>query len=530
MRKNIILFFFLSSYFLYSTDIDSVRLRVDFNANKFKYILETIFNNYADSVDIDKISEQAFFQMLNSLDKHSYYLTKEALNKKSESDKGNEIGIGINLKSFKDTLFVYNVIWNSPAQLSGIKPLDRIISIDNKSVLAISLEEAQRMLKGENNSIVLIEILTASDFKRKVLQLTRNQITVSSINYSVIIPGNDIAYLNFKKFSKISHDEFQNDLKLLEKSGMRSLIIDLRDNPGGFLEQVGVIANEFINGKEIITYTNSRNPLFRYSMLSDDSGAYKELPVIIIVNENSASACELFASVMQDLDRGIVIGRRTFGKGSAQMLWKMTDSTGFQMTVAEYLTPLGRKIGLLKEPNKTIDESMKLNLNVNAITELNQLINVYGVDSKLPIYTTKKGRTILGGASVFPDYFVENDTITLLTEVLNNKNILIEYVFLYLTNNFKALNKEYGNSLPKFSKEFFISDLMLSDLKRHSYSKNIWNEEMFQNDKKKIEILLKAEIARAFFGDLGYYSILIKNDKFVAKAIELMHEADNLLK
>ena len=314
MIKKVVIFLLLNWVYSISAPLDSVANRIEFNSNKFKYILETIYNNYADSVDIDKISEQAFYRLLNSLDKNSLYLTKDVLYKKTISDEGSEIGIGIDVRSFNDTIFVYTVMDNSPAYNAGIRPFDRIISINNDSVKGLTIEDIRKKLIGTINSVVSIEYISIADNKSRSIQINRTKIQVPSLNTSLMIPNNDIGYLNFKRFSKISHTELDSELSRLKKLGMRSLIIDLRDNPGGFLDEAGAIINEFLSGKQTITYTQSRNPQYRYHINSNDSGNYKKLPLILLVNDNSASACELFAAALQDLDRGLVVGRKTFGK------------------------------------------------------------------------------------------------------------------------------------------------------------------------------------------------------------------------
>ncbi|MFC2131581.1 S41 family peptidase [Bacteroidota bacterium] len=523
-----LLFLFINSITVLSFDKDSIGVRIDINSNKFKYILETIFLNYADTVDIDLISEEAFRTMLNKLDRYSAYLDKDQLYNKQVSNVGSEIGIGVELGYFGDTAVVYKVVDKSPADSSGIEPFDKILAINDVNVIGKSLVLIYQRLRGQRNSIVNLQVESRFTKKIREVQLTRREVPISSLYISMVLPGTETGYINSKKFSKISHEEFSVVLDELVNEGMKNLIIDLRDNPGGFLEQVGLIVNEFLPDGNTISYTKARNPIFSQRMESSAKCCCKELPLVMILNQNSASACELFAGAIQDLDRGLVVGQRSFGKSSAQQLWKMNDSTGFQMTVAEYFTPLGRSINIKENDSVFLDPAMKLTVGDTTYNQIVEVINKFGGETKLPVFHSLKGRTLLGGGGIFPDYMVEEEKNTLLMDIFLQRYIIFEYVHNFLTDNYAILKSEFNN-MDSFVIKFRIPDKMLFDLKSLSYSKKIWNEEMFLKDKSAIRNHIKAEIARVLFGNRAYYAVLIRNDNYIEKALEVMQESGSLI-
>lgn len=522
LRKITILVVFFCIYnFSYSQNADSVRKKIQLNSEKFKYMLETIFENYVDSVDIDKISELSFKTLLNSLDKNSYYFTKEQLYNRQITAQGYEVNIGIDIRLMNQNVIVYSVVEKSPADLAGIEPYDKILEIDSNSLFGKNIEDILPLLKGEKNSFIKLKIEKAFTGELQEVVIKRDDIPVSSINVSLMLPNTQIIYISSKNFSKISHSEFRKIIEKYKKQKIKGIIFDLRDNPGGYLDQVSAIIDDFLESGKTIWYTNARNDAYKQKLLTSEGGVCETTPLVIIMNKKSASACELFAGVVQDYDRGLIIGQRSFGKGSVQLLWNMIDSTGFQVSVAEYFTPLGRKIDIKNMDSITIDPTAKLNLDDTTFSKINEIINQVGIGSKLPVYHSTHGRTLLGGGAIFPDFTLEEEHYTLLTTILLQRNIIFEYVYEYVSANKKSLKQEYLLNSDKFIKDFNVTDKMLFDLKNISYKKNIWNEEMFLMDKEKIKYFVKAEIGRVIFGNNTYYSILINNDKWIQKATEI---------
>ncbi|MFH1050500.1 MAG: S41 family peptidase [bacterium] len=522
----LIIIIIINSGSLLSENADSVGNRIGVNTNKFKYILETIYLNYADSVDIDYISEEAFRNMMSSLDKNSIYLNKEQLYTKRVNDQGSGVGIGIELRLINDTAVVYYVKEGTPADSVGLRPFDRILSVDDVNVVGKQINDIYGMLRGEKNTLLKVRMEKGFSGEIKKIDIMRNEVQISSLNISLIIPETKTGYINSKNFSKISHSEFMTEINKFKKKGIRSLIIDLRDNPGGFLEQVSLIIDEFLEPGKTISYTEARNPTYKQTITSTNNGCCEKIPLVLLLNKNSASACELFAGVLQDFDRGIVVGQRSFGKSSVQRLWNMIDSTGFQLTVAEYFTPLGRSIDIKKKDSITIDPAIKLSIDDTSYNKINDMVNQIGITGNLPVYRSENGRVILGGGGIFPDFLIEEEQNTLLTNVLNLRNIIFEYVYYYLIANKQLLDNDYRSDFEKFSGNFRVTDNMLFELKNLSYKKNVWNEEMFLKDKSKIRDFVKAEIGRILFGNKAYFAILLKSDKWIQKAVEVMPESD----
>jgi carboxyl-terminal processing protease len=520
----------LINNFLYSQNADSIRKKIQLNSEKFKYMLETIFDNYVDSVDLDKISEQSFKTLLNSLDKNSYYFNKEQLYNRQITAQGYEVGVGIDIRVIDQNVFVYSVVEKSPADLKGIKPYDKILEIDSTNLQGKDFGYILTLLKGEKNSSVKLKIEKAFSGELQEINLIRDDVPVSSINVSLILPNTKIIYISSRNFSKISHSEFRKIIEKYKKQKIKGIIFDLRDNPGGYLDQVSAIIDDLLDSGKTIWYTNARNDAYKQKLLTSGGGICETTPLIIIMNKKSASACELFAGVVQDYDRGFVIGQRSFGKGSIQLLWNMIDSTGFQVSVAEYFTPLGRKIDIKNIDSITIDPTAKLNLDDTTFSKINEIVNQVGIGSKLPVYHSSHGRTLLGGGGIFPDFTMEEEHYTLLTSILLQRNIIFEYVYEYLSANKNLIEKQYQLNADKFINDFDVTDKMLFNLKNISYKKNIWNEEMFLTDKEKIKYFVKAEIARIIFGSNAYYSILITNDKWIQKAIEIFPESTIIYK
>ena len=525
-----LIIFIISSLCLFAENKDSIADKIKVNTNKFNQILETIYLNYVDSVDIDAISEESFRIMMKSLDKHSVYLNKDQLYTRRVNDRGSGIGIGIEIRLINDTSVVYYVQAGAPADSAGLKPFDKILSVNDVNIAGKQIDDIYAMLRGEKNSLLNITIKEGFSEEIKKVKLTRNDVQISSLNISLVIPETKTGYISSKNFSKISHFEFVNEINKLKEQGINSLIVDLRDNPGGFLEQVGLIIDEFLQKGKTISYTKSRNQVYKQTIVSTENGCCEKMPLVLLLNKNSASGCELFAGLLQDYDRGIIVGQRSFGKSSVQRLWNMNDSTGFQMTVAEYFTPLGRSIDIKKKDSISVDPTLKLNLDDTTFNRISDMVNQFGYGSNLPVYYSENGRVILGGGGIFPDFLLEEEQNTLLTTVLLQRNIIFEYVYFFLIVNKNFIESEYQNDKERFIRNFRVTDKMLYELKNVSYKKNIWNEEMFQKDKLKISNLIKAEIGRVLYGNNAYFGILITNDKMIEKAVEVMPDSEIIYK
>jgi len=341
-----------------------------------------------------------------------------------------------------------------------------------------------------------------------------------------MIPKTDIGYIKFIKFSSIADKQFRETLEKLKKMGMESLILDLRGNSGGYLEQVVQMCDELLPGNDTITYTKTRHPDFLSINISKSGQDYEKLPVIILIDGNSASASEILSGAIQDLDRGLVIGTISFGKGTAQKTWEFKDGSAFKITVAGYCTPSGRSI---QKPTskETLDMSPegKLALGDNSKKYLDEINKLSGGKTQMPLFKTSKGRTVPSGGGIFPDYFVKDDTTTRLTQILRANGFFLEFSYIYLNKFRDGIQKKYGSDFISFNKDFVVDQNLVNDFEQYSRKKNVWNVQMFETDKKIIEGYIKAFINYSLWGDPAYFYSMTPFDRQIQKAVEVMPEA-----
>ena len=325
-------------------------------AKKFQVLLQTIHGHYVDSVDIEKLSEKAFNEMLRDLDPASAYFPAKETKELEDEQEGEETGIGAKLVSLNDTIHVFEIIDGSPADSAGLKRADKILFIDGNNISGLSQAEVYGLINGERGTEVSIIAKRGYGSALEEYKIERNLYPLSTISTYFLIEGTDIGYVNISRFSRKSHDEFLEVTGELKNTGMEKMIIDLRGNPGGFLRTASRIADEFIPAGKKLVYTDARNTDYRQEQVSTSSTAFPDMPLIILVDSATASAGEALAGAIQDLDRGLVVGERTYGKGSAQKTWNFNDGSAFRLTIAEYLTPSGRSIQKDRGLNEELPE------------------------------------------------------------------------------------------------------------------------------------------------------------------------------
>mgnify|MGYP000170984772 CR=1 FL=1 len=501
-------------------------------SQKFKSLLETIYKNYADSVDIVKISEVAFNALLKGLDQYSLYYNSEQYKLLSEANKGSSEGIGVSIVSINDTCVVFSVVKGSPADSAGIRIGDKILFIDGKNIVKMSTTDIFKILNGQKASFVSIIIKRGFSNILQEFNLSRGDVHINSINCYFILEGTDIGYIKCNRFSSIADSEFVVTADALIKQGMKKLIIDLRNNPGGYLDQVTNIVDKFLDCKDVIAYTKSRNPEFEYKYMSNGNGKYKSIPLIILINSQSLSGSETIAGAIQDFDRGLIIGETSFGKALTQKLWTFNDGSAFQLTVGKYYTPSGRcihKPTVSENEKSKLDPAIYLHLSPEEQKNIEKLIQSGKLSDKIQIFRTKKGRAVFSSGGIVPDYFVAEDTTTLLTRLLQTKGVFLEYALLYIEPRRKDLEQKYLENIDLFLKEFKVDDKMLNEFVALAKSKNIWNEAMFEKDANYIRNFIKAAIAHLFWENQGFYQVLYHLDNVINKAIELMPVAEKMI-
>ncbi len=496
---------------------------------KMKDVLKLTNNYYVEKVDTQKLVEAAIKGMLDKLDPHSVYIDSKRLKTIEESFRGNFEGIGIEFQVIDDTLTVVSPITGGPSEQLGILSGDRIIKIDDKDAIGITNEQVRQKLRGKAGTKVKVTILRYEVEKPIEYTITRAKIPIYSVDTHFMINKN-VGYVSVSRFSGTTYQELKKALKDLQEKGMSRLILDLRGNPGGYLNQAVKIADLFISGDKKIVYTKGRKKEFSENFYSSYKSDYENIPLIILVNKGSASASEIVSGAIQDWDRGLIVGTTTFGKGLVQRQFTLPDGSALRLTIAKYYTPSGR---LIQRDYKKLKNKEEYYHNAGDSTLANgdNLYHNADKDSSAKFFKTKGGRKVYGGGGITPDYIINSVKNTTYTTNLLRKNAFYKFVLRYLETNKSKIIKTYGNNLNFFNKNFKINaDLMKSFL---AFAKNLkvkFEPKSFNKDKNYIKARLKAQIARNFWKNKGWYEVLVSQDKQVQKSLTLFNEAIELAK
>jgi carboxyl-terminal processing protease len=501
---------------------------ITFQAKKFRFILENAVKYHADSVDIVKVSDAAFSSMLKAMDKQSTYFSVADNIKRKENSDGKSVGIGIDFYSIRDTLLITEIEDNSPAKKAGILSGDRILFIDGKKFLSKTRDEGMTALRGDTGTKVSLIVKREGGNALLEYEVLRKELPLIGITDAFLLPKSKVAYVKLSRFSENCYEEMEKSIKQL--GVLDALVFDLRDNGGGYIKAVQDIAGMFFRDSVLLTKTKSRDTNFTFVKYTKPHGQFKDVPVVVLINNNSASGSEMLAGAIQDYDRGLIIGDISYGKGSVQKTFDMIDSSAFKITVASYCTPLGRPIENDRLDKKVeMDEAMKVSLGKETYDNIQKSLAKYNLGKKMDVYKTKSGRSIVGGGAIFPDYFAKQDTVTDLTKFLKARGIFLEYAFNYKRQNEKMILDEYGSDYDKFMLEYKLTDQMVKDFYTLAVARNIWNNDMFAKDKPYILNYMKAMIAYTFWGTKAYNKVLLNNDQVMVKAIKSLVEAKAML-
>lgn len=483
---------------------------------KFESILEVIEERYVDTIDRDHFLDKAINDVLHKLDPHSNYIPSSEVARMMESIDGKFGGIGVRFMLHKDSLAITHVIPLSPSEKADILPGDRIIEVDGVELSTISLSNSWVMdhLKGEPGTKVTVKVFRNGKTSKHVI--TRGIIPLESISCATMITP-DVGYIRLEQFSQTSSDEFYSAATILKVKGMKKLIFDLRDNGGGVLGSAIEIIDEFLESGKLIVYTDGANqPERRYT--SSSRGILKDIEVAVLINENSASASEIVAGAIQDNDRGMIIGRRSFGKGLVQEDIPLRDGSNIRLTVARYYTPTGRCI------QRPYGENVDYTEDFFHRYENGEL---YAVDSTLFVdslkYTTPGGRTVYGGGGIMPDIFVPYDS--------SHSSFYLSELRYGLAFGHFAFDKvnEWGRSKWKnediYAKTFSVSDALLNEFLTYAEKELGIDRDITGEEKSKANLrkYLKAEIARQIWVEQGYFRVIMESDPEALKAIEVLH-------
>lgn len=496
---------------------------------KFNDVLTFTEKYYVEEVDTQKLVESAINGMLGELDPHSVYISPQEFTQVEESFRGDFEGIGIEFQIVNDTLTVVSAITGGPSEALGILSGDRIIKIDGTEVIGISNDEVRKKLRGKKGTEVKVTISRSGVLKQIDYTILRDKIPLYSVDTHFMMDANT-GYVSVSRFSETTYDELVEALNDLNKNGMNQLVLDLRGNPGGYLSQAVKISDLFIDGKKKIVYTEGRKKEFDEEYFASETSKFEKIPLIILINRGSASASEIVSGAVQDWDRGLIVGETSFGKGLVQRQFDLPDNSALRLTISQYFTPSGRLIQR-DYKNKKSKEEYYSELNENEEVEGDNLNHTAEEDSVKPEFKTKGGRVVFGGGGITPDYIVKSGLITTYTQNLLRKNIFYTFILDYLDNNGVSIKQKYNDDLKYFNENFKISESFLTDFISFAKSKEVeFNEVEYQKDKEYITARLKAQIARNYWKNEGWYSVLLATDDQLVKALTLFNEAKDLAK
>jgi carboxyl-terminal processing protease len=493
------------------------------NDRKLNAILNLIAQDYVDTTNLKDLIEMSIPEILSNLDPHTTYFSAEDLQAATDELNGSFSGIGISFMLMNDTIDVIEVIPGGPSEKVGIMNGDRIVSINDSTVAGkkITNGDVMKRLRGAKGSKVKLGILRQNSSKVLTFTITRGDIPVNTVDTYYMIDKNT-GYVKVNQFGRHTYDEFITAMSSLKDEGAKRYMIDLRNNGGGFMEMAVLMVNEFLPADQPIVYTKGRYKRDDSEVWSDGNGSFQDAEVVVLIDEYSASASEIFAGALQDNDRGLIVGNRSFGKGLVQKEFILPDSSAIRLTTARYYTPSGRCIqkdykkgGLLDYEKEVYDRYLNGEM--------------YSRDSmkvdKSQTFTTLHGRTVYGGGGIVPDIFVSRDTsgITNYYIEVMNAGLPQRYAFAYCNSNRASLNKM--SDYNQFLRTAPSDDALLKDFADYASRNGVAPRWYYINlSRDMLVTVIKALIARNAFGNQAYYPIVNRNDKTVQAALKALNK------
>ncbi len=490
---------------------------------KIEEFIRYIEAKYVDDINQDELVKEAIDNILKQLDPHSNYISADHLKEVNEQLQGNFEGIGIEFLIMDDTIVVVSPLAGGPSEKIGILEGDRIVEIGDSLVAGVHITTADIMaeLRGAKGTEVSIGILRGNEKEIRSFTITRDKIPVNSVDVAYML-DEETGYIKINRFSANTYKEFMEGLEtLVEKKGMKDLVIDLRQNPGGYLQEATDILSQLFKEKnKLLVYTEGRTAS-RSDYESTGRSFFDIDDIAVLIDEGSASASEILAGAIQDWDRGVIVGRRSFGKGLVQEQYRLRDGSAIRLTVARYYTPSGRLIQKSYKNLKDYDEDV-----ANRI----QHGEMYSKDS-IPIadttvYLTAGGRVVYGGGGITPDFFIPLDPNILNDYYLHLRPFIRTFVFHYLSGH-KADFEQL--TLEEFQADNFVNEDVLNDFLAFAKQRGVKNNSrQWRRIKPEFKRLIKADLAKNLFGNKGYYSVWNLEDKTVKKALEVLKQENPL--
>ncbi|MFN3802271.1 S41 family peptidase [Belliella pelovolcani] len=491
---------------------------------KLQEIITYINRDYVDSVNTNELVEFGIEKMLEKLDPHSSYIpAKDAALARSQLD-GNFDGIGVEFGIIRDTIYVVAPLTGGPSEKLGIQSGDQIISVDGKTVAGtgITNRDVFDLLRGPSGSTVNVGIKRKSQRDLLSFDIVRDKIPQYSVNASYMI-NDEIGYIKVTRFAATTYEEFKKSVTELREQGMKKLVLDLQSNPGGYMGAAINMADEILGSNAVIVSQEGKTSRFNQKAYAVRQGIFEDGSVIVLINEGSASASEIVAGAIQDNDRGLIVGRRSFGKGLVQMPIDLSDGAELRLTIARYYTPSGRSI------QKPYGEEDDYSLDWIKRFEHGEFFSADSVKFNDSLrYETVSGRAVYGGGGIMPDFFVPLDT-TMSSAYVNrlfNSDSAREFVLDYLDKNKKKFE---GMSFEDYYSKYQVSDAMLQELiKVGEKNKVKFDEKDYKKSKDYLKVLVKANMGRNLFDDNAYYKVINDINEIYLQAIKLFDEAEKL--
>lgn len=488
--------------------------------NKISDVLDYIQQEYVDTLSRDNLVDRSIEKMLEQLDPHSSYIPAENLKHANEPLEGNFEGIGIEFHIQQDSIMVVAAISGGPSEQVGILPGDRIIKVDGKPVTgpSISNDVVLKSLRGKGGTLVTVTIFRRGNEKPLDFKIVRGKIPIYSVDFSYMIDART-GYIKISRFAATTYDEFMNALLELKEKGMKQLILDLRGNPGGYLDAATKISDEFLGGRKMIVYTEGKaRPKSTY--YANQPGEFEEGKLVVLIDEGSASASEIVSGALQDWDRATIIGRRSFGKGLVQEQTVFPDGSALRLTIARYFTPTGRSIQ--KSYVNGVQEYEDEVLQRYKRGELLSKDSIHMIDSLK--FTTPGGKTVYGGGGIMPDIFVPLDTIyeSDYLDRLFAMGLPSQFAYDYVDKNREQFTAFTNAS--SYRRSFNVDDELLREFVAYASGKGVpLVEEQLERSAPLIRIQLKAYIGRLIWKNEGLFPILHEADATFQKALDVLN-------
>ena len=511
-----------------------------------------ITQRYVEELDYNKMAESAIGGMLSELDPHSVYIDEKQMKRVSEDFNASFEGIGISYELIPgpadaDTIAVLNPLPGGPSDDAGLLAGDRIIEIDGKDAIGFNTEEVQRNLKGPRGTNVTVTVFRPSFNQNIVFDIVRDKIPIFTLDTAYMV-DDKTGYIKLNRFARTTYSEFRAAVVDLKKRGMQRMVLDLRGNGGGYLDMAVNVADEFLPGNRTIVTSKGRYPDANEAFYSRSGGLFEDQPVIVLVDENSASASEIVAGALQDHDRALIVGRRTFGKGLVQKQYILNDGSAVRVTISRYFTPSGR---LIQTPYDNGDKqayyvSKFEQREIDAATSTEEFISTIPDSLR---FTTTAGRTVAGGGGIFPDFVVSADTLSPLMQQVVGRQVHSTFVRQWLDSNGNTVREEWGADRTEYMKSFSLDSGFLDDFISHANDMGIVVDGMesqggklgpddekqevftvadFEESRSIWEILVKGQIASRIFDRSAWYPIFNSQDKVYNGALGLWSEAEQL--